>query len=53
MAHLNERNRNEREKWEKSHESLIKSIESRHRDQLDQLKHENSKLIQELTEREH
>jgi len=52
MTHLNNRNQNEREKWEKSHESLVKSIESRHKDQMDQYKSEISHLAAELTERD-
>lgn len=53
MIHLNERNRIEREKWEKSHEALVKSIESRHKDQLDQMKSEIARLNEEIADREH
>lgn len=52
MNHLNLRHATEREKWEKSHESLIKSIEHRHTDQNDQLRTEYDKLLKDLRERE-
>jgi len=47
MNHLNLRHVTEREKWEKSHESLIKSIEHRHTDQNDQLRTEYDKLLKD------
>lgn len=53
MHHLNERNKNEREKWEKSHDSLVRSIESRHKDQLDQMKIEVTRSGEELADRDH
>jgi len=52
MTHLNSRNQAEREKWEKSHDSLVKSIESRHKDQLEQCKAELARVHEDLQERE-
>jgi len=52
MNHLNQRHNNEKQKWEKSHESLLKSIEKRYNEQNEQLKHDNIRLSNELKERE-
>jgi hypothetical protein len=52
MNHLNQRHAAEREKWEKSHDSLLKSVERRHGEQNDQLRTEADRLMKDLRERE-
>jgi hypothetical protein len=52
MNHLNQRHAAERDKWEKSHESLLKSVERRHTEHNDQLRIECDRLSKDLHERE-
>jgi len=52
MNHLNSRHTVEREKWERSHESLLKSVERRHTEQSEQLRSETERLTKDLRERE-
>lgn len=52
MNHLNSRHAAEREKWERSHDSLLKSVERRHAEQNEQLRSEADRLAKELRERE-